>query len=78
VLGGSFTSRLNMNLREDKHWTYGARMVLPDARGQRPYFAMAPVQGDKTKETVAEVAKEPGIVGNGRSPTTSWPRRRAT
>ena len=65
VLGGSFTSRLNMNLREDKHWTYGARMVLPDARGQRPYFAMAPVQGDKTKETVAEVVKElSGIVGD--------------
>jgi zinc protease len=65
VLGGSFTSRLNMNLRENKHWTYGARMVLPDARGQRPYFAMAPVQGDKTKETVAEVVKElTGIVGD--------------
>ena len=65
VLGGSFTSRFNMNLREDKHWTYGARMVLPDARGQRPYFAMAPVQGDKTKETVAEVVKElGGIVGD--------------
>ena len=58
VLGGSFTSRLNMNLREDKHWSYGARMMLPDARGPRPYFAMAPVQGDKTKEAVAEIVKE--------------------
>jgi zinc protease len=65
VLGGSFTSRINMNLREDKHWSYGARMALPDARGQRPYFAMAPVQGDKTKEAVAEVVKElTGIVGD--------------
>jgi zinc protease len=64
VLGGSFTSRINMNLREDKHWTYGARMVLPDARGQRPYFALAPVQGDKTKETIEELVKElTGIVG---------------
>ena len=58
VLGGTFTSRLNMNLREDKHWSYGARMVMPDARGPRPYFVMAPVQGDKTKEAVAEVVKE--------------------
>ncbi len=58
VLGGSFTSRLNMNLREDKHWSYGARIVFPDARGQRPFFAMAPVQGDKTKEALAETAKE--------------------
>ena len=65
VLGGSFTSRINMNLREDKHWSYGARMALPDARGQRPYFAMAPVQGDKTKEAVAEVVKElAGIIGD--------------
>jgi len=64
ILGGSFTSRLNMNLREDKHWSYGARMILPDARGQRPYFAMAPVQGDKTKEAVSEVVKElGGIIG---------------
>lgn len=40
-------------------------MALPGARGQRPYFAMAPVQGDKTKEAVAEIAKElAGIVGD--------------
>ena len=58
ALGGSFTSRINMNLREDKHWSYGAQMALPDAKGQRPYFVMAPVQSDKTKESVAEVAKE--------------------
>jgi zinc protease len=58
VLGGSFTSRLNMNLREEKHWSYGARFVFPAARGQRPFFAMAPVQADKTKETLAEVARE--------------------
>lgn len=58
VLGGSFTSRLNMNLREDKHWSYGARVVFPDARGQRPFFAMAPVQGDKTKEALLETVKE--------------------
>jgi zinc protease len=65
VLGGSFTSRLNMNLREEKHWSYGARFVFPDARGQRPFFAMAPVQGDKTKEALAEVAKEiADIVGS--------------
>lgn len=65
VLGGSFTSRLNMNLREDKHWSYGARFVFPDARGQRPFFAVAPVQADKTKEALAEVVKEiSDIVGS--------------
>lgn len=69
VLGGSFTSRLNMNLREDKHWSYGARFVFPDARGQRPFFAVAPVQADKTKEALAEVVKEISDV-LGRRPIT--------
>jgi len=58
ILGGTFTSRINMNIREDKHWSYGARSVVIDARGQRPFLAYAPVQGDKTKETVQEIHKE--------------------
>ncbi|MBI5384074.1 MAG: insulinase family protein [Verrucomicrobia bacterium] len=65
LLGGDFTSRINMNLREDKHWTYGARSSIPDARGQRPFVAMAPVQGDKTKESMLEMSKElRGIIGD--------------
>jgi zinc protease len=43
-LGGMFGARLNMNLREDKHWSYGARTVVRDARSQRPFYAVAPVQ----------------------------------
>ena len=58
VLGGNFSGRLNMNLREEKHWSYGARSVLYGARGQRAYFAYASVQTDKTKESVAEMDKE--------------------
>jgi predicted Zn-dependent peptidase len=58
VLGGQFISRLNMNLREDKHWAYGAGSFIPDARGQRPYIAFAPVQTDKTSESVLEIKKE--------------------
>jgi len=57
-LGGNFGARLNMNLREDKHWSYGASMRLWDARGQRPYLAVAPVQTDKTKESLVEMNKE--------------------
>ncbi|MBE2211834.1 MAG: insulinase family protein, partial [Xanthomonadaceae bacterium] len=52
VLGGNFTSRLNMNLREDKHWSYGARTMLLGAQGQRPWIAMAPVQIDKTADSM--------------------------
>ncbi len=58
ILGGSFTSRVNMNLREDKHWSYGAFSLMVDARGQRPFIVLAPVQTDKTKESLTEVANE--------------------
>lgn len=58
VLGGQFTSRLNMNLREDKHWSYGVQTIIVGARGQRPFIAFAPVQTDKTKESMAEILKE--------------------
>ncbi len=58
VLGGAFISRLNMNLRENKHWSYGAFSFMPSARGQRIYLMYAPVQTDKTKESVTEVVNE--------------------
>ena len=65
VLGGSFSSRVNMNLREDKHWSYGAFTLLFDAKGQRPFMVYAPVQTDKTGESIAEVMKElRGIVAD--------------
>jgi zinc protease len=64
LLGGQFISRMNMNLREDKHWSYGAFTLLWDARGQRPFIAYAPVQTDKTKESMIEVDRElRGILG---------------
>src|SRR5437667_2340345 len=64
LLGGQFTSRVNMNLREAKHWSYGAFTFIWDARGQRPFIAYAPVQTDKTKESMIEVDKElRGILG---------------
>jgi len=64
VLGSDFGSRLNMNLREDKHWSYGAFSFIRDARGPRPFIAYAPVQTDKTKEAIVELQKElRGIVG---------------
>jgi len=58
ALGGTFAARLNMNLRENKHWSYGAQSLLWAARGQRPFIAFAPVQTDKTKESMAEMNKE--------------------
>jgi zinc protease len=58
VLGGSFTSRLNLNLREDKHWSYGVRASLPETLGQRPWLLSAPVQSDKTVESIQELRRE--------------------
>ena len=69
ILGGTFTSRVNMNLREDKGWSYGARTSLFDARGQRPFIVRAPVQSDRTQESMAEIVKElRGIIAE-RPPT---------
>jgi zinc protease len=58
VFGGTFGARLNMNLREDKHWSYGAASVLYAARAQRPFLAYASVQSDKTADSIAEMLKE--------------------
>jgi len=64
ILGGDFVSRLNMNIREDKHWSYGVQSAIPGARGQRPFLVLAPVQSDKTKETMVEIKGElEGILG---------------
>ena len=65
VLGSDFGSRLNMNLREDKHWAYGSYSFIRDARGPRPFLAYAPVQTDKTTQAAAEMLKElKGIAGD--------------
>lgn len=58
ALGGSFTSRLNMNLREAKHWSYGAGSFLMYARGPSVLGAYASVQTDKTADALAEMRKE--------------------
>ncbi|MEZ5485078.1 MAG: pitrilysin family protein [Lysobacteraceae bacterium] len=58
VLGGTFTARLNMNLREDKSWAYGAYSFLVNALGQRPMMLWAPVQTDKTLDSIKEIQKE--------------------
>ena len=58
AIGGSFTARLNMNLREDKSWSYGVRTRLGDAKGQRAMLVTAPVQTDKTSESMIEIVNE--------------------
>ena len=68
VLGGEFSSRLNMNLREDKHWAYGAYSGLADALGQRTWAASAAVQTDKTVDSIKEMKKEIEQYAAGKAP----------
>jgi len=70
VIGGDFTARLNMNLREDKHWSYGARSALGGALGQRRWTASAPVQIDKTGESITEMRREIAEFASGERPAT--------
>ncbi|PQA87919.1 M16 family metallopeptidase [Hyphococcus luteus] len=58
IIGGQFSARVNMNLREDKGWAYGAYTFLQGAKGQRPFMVYAPVQTDKTKESLQELLNE--------------------
>jgi zinc protease len=58
VFGGTFSSRLNMNLREDKHWSYGVGSGLEPALGQRIFLSGSPVQTDRTAESLRELARE--------------------
>jgi zinc protease len=58
IFGGQFSSRINMNLREDKHWSYGAGSANIAGKGPGFFFCYAPVQTDKTKESMVEIQKE--------------------
>jgi predicted Zn-dependent peptidase len=55
TLGGGFLSRINMDLREDKHWSYGASGGFQRAEFAAPYVIQAPVQADKTGASIAAV-----------------------
>ncbi len=58
ILGGQFVSRLNMNLREDKGYTYGARTSFEFRRGPGPFVFQTSVQSAVTADAVREVLGE--------------------
>jgi predicted Zn-dependent peptidase len=58
VLGGSFTSRLNSNLREEHGYTYGASSSFDMRVAPGPFVAGAAVQSDKTAEALSEFFNE--------------------
>ncbi len=77
VLGGDIVSRLNMDLREQKTWSYGVQSVLRQPRGPRSLLVFAPVQADRTgdsiKAIIADMTALPGI-----KPVTPEELQRAT
>ena len=58
VFGGNFLSRLNMNLRETKGWSYGVRSGILEYLESAPFFIAAPVQADRTGDSVKEIITE--------------------
>lgn len=67
VLGNGFLSRLNMDLREDKGWSYGVRSMVPSPKGPRSLVLVAPVQSDRTGASIrlmlSDMAAFPGKHG---------------
>ena len=63
VLGGSFSSRLNMNLREKHGYTYGASSSFDMRAAAGPFAAGAGVQTDKTGEALKEFFNELNAIG---------------
>ena len=58
VLGGAFNSRINLNLREDKGYTYGARTGFNGNETRGAFRASAGVRSDSTKASIQEFLKE--------------------
>ncbi len=58
ILGGQFVSRINMNLREDKGYTYGARTSFDFRRAAGPFVLNASVQSEVTVDAIIEALDE--------------------
>ncbi len=58
VFGGGFSSRINMNLREDKGYSYGARGGFSYSRQYGTFAANASVRTDSTYQTLLEIDRE--------------------
>jgi len=71
VLGGQFVSRVNMNLREEKGYTYGARTSFEFRRGRGPFVFHASVQSDVTADAVRETFAEVRAIRGDRPVTRS-------
>jgi predicted Zn-dependent peptidase len=58
VLGGLSTSRINMDIREEKNWAYGAFAGLSDMKGQLHSLVYASVQTDRTADSIRAMVED--------------------
>ncbi|MBX7514594.1 insulinase family protein [Qipengyuania sp. GH38] len=58
ALGGGFLARINMNLREEKGWSYGAGSQIASGLDRVFYGVRAPVQSDRTGDSISEIRRE--------------------
>jgi len=70
VFGGGFASRVNMNLREDKGYSYGARGGFGYYKAYGEFTASAQVRGDTTYQTLLEIDRELKVLASGTAPPT--------
>lgn len=68
VLGGGFSSRINMNLREDKGYSYGARGGFDYNKHFGVFMASSSVRSDATQQSLQEIFKEVGQLQSGAVP----------
>ena len=69
VLGGQFVSRINMKLREEKAFTYGARTGFDWRRGLSPFVLQASVHTAATAESIADSLAEIEGIRSARPPS---------
>ncbi|HUD29322.1 MAG TPA: pitrilysin family protein [Novosphingobium sp.] len=60
VIGNGFLSRLNLDIREDKGWSYGVRTGVTQSIGPRTLQVMAPVQADRTGDSIRAIITDMG------------------
>ena len=69
VLGGNFLSRINTDLRETKGWSYGVRGNFGFAQNAAPYTIAAPVQADRTGDSIVALNQQVGDILGGKGVT---------
>jgi predicted Zn-dependent peptidase len=67
VFGGGFASRINMNLREDKGYSYGARGNFSYTKSYGAFTASAPVVSNSTYQSIVEIDREVKGIWSGKS-----------